>query len=293
MLWKERYSFGIPLIDNQHKELFKRVNALVNAVLSNTPWDIQKQAVNETLIFMQEYVIAHFGEEEKLQKQVQFPDYLYHKKQHDDMVRYVAETIEEFENHGHDQTLIKQFAGKLLAWLINHVATEDVKIANYTHKTEKTKQIGTIALNSVQTIFKAMFNLDCLGEVENNPLKQINTINDSIIISTGVIGDLQGHITLTIPNTSALKLVKILSDIDFDCVDDFVISAVSETANIICGNIITTLTGIKLICDILPPEIIDEYDYDSPEQDSIQIKITSDIGTVTINTDFVIEQSEE
>ena len=44
-----------------------------------------------------------------------------------------------------------------------------------------------------------------------------------------------------------------MSGMEFDCVDDFVTSAVSEIANIISGNVLTMLAENEIKCDILPP----------------------------------------
>ena len=47
------------------------------------------------------------------------------------MVAYVLQVSEEYEKSGFSEQLVQQFAGKLLAWLINHVASEDQRIATY------------------------------------------------------------------------------------------------------------------------------------------------------------------
>ena len=47
------------------------------------------------------------------------------------MIAYVLEVANEYERNGCSEQLIQQFAGKLLAWLINHVAAEDQRIAAY------------------------------------------------------------------------------------------------------------------------------------------------------------------
>jgi chemotaxis protein CheX len=48
-------------------------------------------------------------------------------------------------------------------------------------------------------------------------------------------------------------MVNIMSGMEFDDVDVFVISAISEISNIISGNVISALSDSKLRYDILPP----------------------------------------
>jgi hemerythrin len=47
------------------------------------------------------------------------------------MVKYVGGFAARYEDAGCDEKLAQQFAGKLLAWLINHVTFDDQKIAGF------------------------------------------------------------------------------------------------------------------------------------------------------------------
>lgn len=131
MIWKEKYRIGVPLIDGQHEELFRRVTEFVETLRSSGGWEQKVKQVNETLTFMNGYVVTHFHDEEAYQKKIGYPEWEKHKKIHDDMVRYVGEVTAEYEQEGYQEPLMQQFGGKLLAWLINHVAAEDQKIADY------------------------------------------------------------------------------------------------------------------------------------------------------------------
>lgn len=131
MLWKDKYKLGVSLIDSQHKELFRRVDAFFQTLRSTAPWDQKVAHVNETLEFMKAYVVEHFRDEEAYQLEVGYPDYEAHRQKHTDMVQYVLDFSEEYEKKGCDEQLMLKFAGKLLAWLINHVAAEDQRIASY------------------------------------------------------------------------------------------------------------------------------------------------------------------
>jgi hemerythrin len=136
MIWKDKYKLGVPLIDEQHRELFSRVTDFVETVRKPVAWDEKTRKVQETLDFMKDYVITHFHDEEEYQKQIGYPDVEKHRKIHNDMVRYVADVARQVEQNGCQERLIQQFAGKLLAWLINHVASEDQRIADFVAKKE-------------------------------------------------------------------------------------------------------------------------------------------------------------
>lgn len=131
MVWKEKYKIGVPLIDEQHEELFRRVTDFLETLRSAGEWEQKVSKVNETLSFMKDYVVVHFRDEEAYQASIGYPDLLSHRAVHWDMVNYVVSFAEEYEKQGYQEALAQQFAGKLLAWLINHVVATDQKIAAY------------------------------------------------------------------------------------------------------------------------------------------------------------------
>ncbi|MGF7145503.1 hemerythrin [Anaerotaenia torta] len=134
MLWKDKYELGVSLIDTQHKELFRRVESFMKTLRSADSWDEKIPQINETLEFMKRYVVEHFRNEEEYQRSINYPGYEAHKQLHTDMVNYVLEVSEQYEYYDYSEDLMQQFGGKLLAWLINHVAAEDQLIADYAIK---------------------------------------------------------------------------------------------------------------------------------------------------------------
>lgn len=136
MIWKEKYKIGVPIIDSQHEELFSRVASFIETLRSNKAWEDKVEKVNETLEFMKGYVVTHFADEERYQQEIGYPYFSEHQKIHQGMVAYVQSVSEEYEKEGFKEELMQQFGGKLLAWLINHVVSEDQKIAEYVRSKE-------------------------------------------------------------------------------------------------------------------------------------------------------------
>lgn len=131
MIWKEKYQLGVPQIDDQHRELFSRVTDFVETLRRPVGWEEKVEKVNQTLNFMKDYVVTHFHDEEAYQRAIGYPELEAHRKIHNDMVDYVVTIGEQYEQQGYQEQLMQQFAGKLLAWLINHVAAEDQRIAAF------------------------------------------------------------------------------------------------------------------------------------------------------------------
>ncbi|HOB19730.1 MAG TPA: hemerythrin family protein [Candidatus Atribacteria bacterium] len=134
MLWKDQYELGVPVIDAQHKELFRRVESFLQVLRSKDGWEAKVSKLNETLEFMKRYVVEHFRDEEQYQLSINYPGYEAHKQLHTGMVEYVLEVSKQYEQADDKEQLMQQFGGRLLAWLINHVAAEDQRIADYAIK---------------------------------------------------------------------------------------------------------------------------------------------------------------
>jgi len=78
MKWSTDLSIGVEIIDNQHMELFARINALVDAIKQHTC----KHKIRDVVRFLDDYIVLHFGEEEKMMLQSGYPGYAAHKAQH-------------------------------------------------------------------------------------------------------------------------------------------------------------------------------------------------------------------
>lgn len=131
MIWKEEYKIGVPLIDQQHEELFARVTVFVDTIRSDVKWSEKVNKVNDTLTFMQEYAATHFRDEEAYQREIGYPEADEHRKMHEDMTSYIEMIARQNEINGFKEIVMQQFAGRLVTWLVKHVTGEDRKVAEF------------------------------------------------------------------------------------------------------------------------------------------------------------------
>lgn len=132
MIWKESYKIGVEEVDQQHKELFKRLKNFIHTVRSDEDdKETKRKKVAETLEFMGDYVDEHFSDEEKLQKKYDYPDYEKHHEIHEKFKAEIKEFADEFSENEYDEEFAMEFSGRLLTWLINHVADTDQKIGKH------------------------------------------------------------------------------------------------------------------------------------------------------------------
>lgn len=113
-------------------------------------------------------------------------------------------------------------------------------------------QLYSPFVEATRNVFQLMLDL---SDISDRPVENF-VCNNELDISIGVIGDLTGEVIYRFPDLTSLNMVRIMSNMEMDVVDDFVTSAISEVANIISGNALTLLSEGDLICDILPPAIV-------------------------------------
>ncbi|NLL05565.1 MAG: hemerythrin family protein [Clostridiaceae bacterium] len=131
MMWKSKYKIGVDLIDQQHEELFRRVSNFTQTIRNEENWEAKLDKVKETMVFMKDYVITHFDEEEAYQAKIDYPDIEKHKEAHAQFKEAVNEYVKIFEEEGFNEHKIQEFGGKLMTWLIMHVGNMDQKIGEY------------------------------------------------------------------------------------------------------------------------------------------------------------------
>lgn len=125
--WTEDLSIGNKEIDNQHKELFNRINQLLDACNKG----LGKEVAGKTLIFLEDYIITHFTSEEGLQRKHNYPDYEAHKSLHVKFIKEFNELKKRFEAEGPTLPIVLQINRTVVDWLINHIKKVDKAVGEF------------------------------------------------------------------------------------------------------------------------------------------------------------------
>jgi hemerythrin len=125
IVWKEELATGYELIDNQHKELFRRFNNFQSACKTGQGLE----ELSNLLAFLGDYIRSHLAMEEQLQIEHNYPDYLKHKQQHDEF-RYKFKALEDQLNSaGATPQLLVRVNVILADWLTRHFVWTDKELA--------------------------------------------------------------------------------------------------------------------------------------------------------------------
>ena len=133
--WSKGLVTGVDEIDSQHKELFMRINKLLETGEQNH----DKEKIKETIRYLEGYVKIHFGTEEKYMTKYNYPGSTSHKAEHEKFAKDFKELIGKFEGFDYklsSEIIMMSDTEKLLGdWWTNHITKTDRALGNFLKKT--------------------------------------------------------------------------------------------------------------------------------------------------------------
>ncbi len=140
--WDEKYSVGISIIDDEHKEFFAIINKAV-AIKENNG---SPEEVREILYEMIKYALKHFATEETYMKKFNFPEFQLHRNEHLDF------TDKTFANLNKvimgDYQIANEILEYLKQWLVNHIQKTDRKYIECFNKNGLNKDLQIFQFKS-------------------------------------------------------------------------------------------------------------------------------------------------
>lgn len=121
---------GNALIDGQHKELIEKINDLVNCCEQGGG----KLKAIKMLEYLADYTEFHFGAEEKLQQEAEYPGFAEHKEKHEEFKQTVDELHEMLdEEEGPTDAFVDAVNRNVIQWLYGHIKGYDSSVAHFIH----------------------------------------------------------------------------------------------------------------------------------------------------------------
>lgn len=125
--WTPDLAVGVEKIDDQHKELFQRINQLLEACNQGRG----KEALTQVMDFLGDYIVLHFSDEEALQRQHKYPDYAAHRALHEKFVADYRLLYGQLAADGATARLVIQLNRVVVDWLVQHINKVDKVMAAY------------------------------------------------------------------------------------------------------------------------------------------------------------------
>jgi hemerythrin len=124
--WNESLATGIEVIDAQHKELIKRIDALDLAMYGKA-----KVELVIMLEYLASYVEAHFNAEEEMMMKVHYPDFSSHYEEHKKFKQIYSRILQEYKVKGADNYLAMELDREVRKWLEHHLMVTDAAYVPY------------------------------------------------------------------------------------------------------------------------------------------------------------------
>jgi hemerythrin len=117
-VWTDQLNVGIEVIDQQHRRIVEYINQLDDVRAESHSREEVGNLINELV----DYTISHFGFEESLQDEANYPFAKSHKKVHELFKQRVSDYQARFDK-GED--ISKGLNSLLVTWLFNHIKRDD------------------------------------------------------------------------------------------------------------------------------------------------------------------------
>ncbi len=121
IIWDDKFSFGISIIDKEHRKFIDVINkAFVAKEQNDNPKEVQA-----LLKEMANYTITHFATEEAYMIKFNYPEYKYHKGEHHDFSMTTIANLRKVIKG--DYQIANELLEYLKQWLVNHIQGTDRK----------------------------------------------------------------------------------------------------------------------------------------------------------------------
>jgi len=121
---KSLYGTGIPQIDDQHKELFERINSFLDSVDRG----VGKDEIENLLIFLENYIKSHFLCEERIMTERKCSACVDNKAAHARFIQEYTKLRNLYANNRATNPFLEEMAYFLLTWWRDHIAKVDTKL---------------------------------------------------------------------------------------------------------------------------------------------------------------------
>ena len=125
MLWSKSLETGIAKIDEQHKELFRQMDILMDRG--------NDARIPQTLEFLAGYVVKHFNDEQIMHSASKYPKAEAHKKMHVAFVKKFRDMKKRYESDALVNKLqtVMEINKLALGWLKEHIMIHDKEFSIY------------------------------------------------------------------------------------------------------------------------------------------------------------------
>ncbi len=122
--WTDDLAVGNAMIDEDHQQLVFLVNRFDDAIVSGADSTVRGNLLDELV----SCTVAHFIREERLMQRIKYPEFTFHKSQHDGLLSDIAKLQRSFRSG--ELPLSERTSAFLCEWLSRHIRTSDTLLGS-------------------------------------------------------------------------------------------------------------------------------------------------------------------
>lgn len=164
----------------------------------------------------------------------------------------------------------------LATWLIYHVAREDRKYVSLI-KDKQLSEAGTYEESFVESMKNVFTTLT--GVTINDVADGLPNMEEKFYVNIGITGSSEGEVMFVFPKETAFSIIHAMTFMEVVTVDDIVVSALCEVANIVSGNAASILAAGGIKCDITTSKFLEQRQQLESNQ---SIRFSTDLGDLGV-----------
>jgi len=145
--WSSALSLGVTDLDAQHRELFARVDRLLDAMLHG-----ERSEAAQLAAFLRDHVVLHFAAEEQLMRDVGYHDAERHVAEHRAFAASMLELDAALRSRGATAELVLRLEQEAVAWLRDHVYVADVALGQFVTASIGASSTGASSMGTGATV---------------------------------------------------------------------------------------------------------------------------------------------
>lgn len=132
LAWSQDLAIGHELIDADHQDIFDAAQRLHAEISSEEP---EYSIVGEVLVELIDHTGGHFAREEALMREIGFPGYEAHKREHTLLMQKVNDLHRQFMDSRTSSHLPVEVAKFIQYGLVRHIMRSDMELGSFMRAT--------------------------------------------------------------------------------------------------------------------------------------------------------------
>jgi hemerythrin len=125
--WTPDLAVHVPVIDDQHKELYSRMNDLCNAIMEGKG----RHEVGSFVRYLSDYTIFHFEDEEALMREHAYSGLDAQRASHRIFRERVQKMLAQVDSGDAGSDLVVDVVNQMKDWFSNHIRTLDKRLGEF------------------------------------------------------------------------------------------------------------------------------------------------------------------